>query len=82
MNVHAGRIEDIMFYGDFMATEPLTAFREALLGTPVERQAVSDVISRFDLRAIFGGIREEEVLELISGQPQKDPEGVVSIQPI
>ncbi|MBR4472757.1 MAG: lipoate--protein ligase [Oscillospiraceae bacterium] len=67
MKVHAGRIEDIVFYGDFMATAPQTELTEALRGVRPEREALRKVFSRFEIPALFGGIREEEILELLVG---------------
>ncbi len=67
MNIRCGRIEDIIFYGDFMAAEPLTGLCEALRGLPRERQAVSDVLARFPIPALFGGIHREEIQSLIMG---------------
>ncbi len=65
MNIRKGLIEGIAFYGDFMATAPLTGLCEALRGTRLEPGALSRVLSGFSLPALFGGIREEEVLALI-----------------
>ena len=67
MNIRCGRIEDIIFYGDFMAAEPLTGLCEALRGLPRERQAVSDVLARFPIPVLFGGIHREEIQSLIMG---------------
>ena len=67
MAVHAGRIEDIVFYGDYLATAPQTELAEALRGVRPEREAVREVFDRFDIPALFGGIREEEILELMVG---------------
>ena len=65
MQVHAGRIEDIVFYGDYMATASQTELTEALRGIRPEREALREVFARFDMPALFGGIREEEILELL-----------------
>ena len=67
MNIRCGRIEDIIVYGDFMAAEPLTGLCEALRGLPRERQAVSDVLARFPIPVLFGGIHREEIQSLIMG---------------
>ena len=65
MDVRHGLIQDIVFFGDFMATAPLTGLCEELRGTRLEERAVSEVLARFPLPALFGGIREEELLALM-----------------
>ena len=65
MQIHRGKIEDIVFYGDFMATAPMTELCAALRGTACEEKAISEVFSRFLIPALFGGIRGEEILELM-----------------
>ncbi len=68
MNIRQGLIEDIVFYGDFMATSPLTALCEALRGIRPERSELGAVLSRFDLFSVFGTITKAEVLGLILGE--------------
>ena len=65
MNVHRGRIEDIVFFGDFMATAPQEPLTEALRGVRVEERELSDVFSRFDLRSVFGDISKAELMTLM-----------------
>lgn len=65
LSLHAGRIEEIIFYGDFMATAPQTALTEALCGIRCEEGPLSEVLSCFDLRSLFGGITRNEILSLI-----------------
>ena len=65
MNIHAGRIEDISFYGDFMATAPLDSLTDALRGARRDAESLTEVLDRFDLPALFGGIRKEEILSLL-----------------
>ncbi len=68
MDIRQGLIGDIVFYGDFMATAPLTELCEALRGTRAERSALEAALSRFDLSSVFGGITKAEVLGLILGE--------------
>ncbi len=65
MDVQSGVIADIVFFGDFMATAPLTGLSAALKGTPRERKALEEHLSGFDFPAMFGGIGREELLDLI-----------------
>ena len=65
MNLHTGRIEDISFFGDFMATAPLDGLTEALRGVRLDAESLTEVLDRFDLPSLFGGIRKEEVLSLL-----------------
>ena len=65
MNLHAGRIEEVTFFGDFMATAPLDGLTGALRGVRRETESLTEVLDRFDLSSLFGGIRKEEVLSLL-----------------
>ena len=65
MNLHTGRIEDVSFFGDFMATAPLDGLTEALRGVRLDAESLAEVLDRFDLPSLFGGIRKEEVLSLL-----------------
>ena len=65
LSLHAGRIEEIIFYGDYMATSPQTALTEALCGIRCDEESLSEVLSCFDLRSLFGGITRDEILSLI-----------------
>ena len=65
MNIREGRIGELVFYGDFMATAPLTGLCEALQGTRLNAQDLTAVLARFPVSSLFGGIREEEILALI-----------------
>ena len=65
MDLHAGRIEEISFFGDFMATAPLDTLTDALRGVRRDTESLTEVLDRFDLSSLFGGIRKEEVLSLL-----------------
>ena len=65
MDIRQGRIEEIVFYGDFMATAPLSGLCRALRGTRLEEPALSAVLARFSVPALFGGISREEILALM-----------------
>ena len=65
MNIRRERIEDIVFFGDFMATAPLTELCAALRGARRDARELSRILARFPVSSLFGGIREEEILALI-----------------
>ena len=65
MNIHTGRIDEIVFFGDFMATVPLDSLIRALRGVRRDAESLTEVLDRFDLSSLFGGIRKEEVLSLL-----------------
>ena len=65
LSLHTGRIDEIIFYGDYMATSPQTALTEALCGIRCDEESLSEVLSCFDLRSLFGGITRDEILSLI-----------------
>ena len=65
MNVHRGRIEDIVFFGDFMATVSQLPLTSALRGTALSEDELRAVFSYFDFSSVFGGISEAEILELM-----------------
>lgn len=67
MDVRRGVISDAVFYGDYMAVSPPDELTAALKGVRAERRALEAVLSRFDLRAIFGSITEDELLGLLAG---------------
>ena len=68
MNICRGYIEDIVFFGDYMALTSQIPLADALRGTLRTRSAVSDVLSGFDLSKVFGGIQKEEILDLMTDE--------------
>ena len=63
VQVKEGRITGIVFYGDFLAVAPLDGLTAALEGCAFRREAVEEVLDRFSLGELFGGIAKEEILE-------------------
>ena len=61
-----GLITELVFYGDFMAAADQTPLTEALRGVPLTEAAISGVLARFDLPRMFGGIRESEIVALMT----------------
>ena len=56
-------MEDIAFFGDFMARMPLDGLCAALRSCRYERTAVSAVLCTFDLGQLFGTINVQELLD-------------------
>lgn len=65
MDIHRGIIRKIRFYGDFMSTSSLDGLTRELAGIPRQREALLEVLSRYDIPALFGSITAEEILETI-----------------
>lgn len=63
ISVKKEHIENIKFYGDFLAVMPLSEVSEALKGCLYQKEEVRRVISEFPLKEMFGGISEDEILE-------------------
>ena len=63
--IEDGRIKDIVFYGDFLSSRPLEDITSQMEGCPLHREAVSEVLCRFELNEYFGGISLQELLDTI-----------------
>ena len=63
IQVKEGRISGIVFYGDFLSVSPLDGLTAALEGCEFRREAAAEVLDRFPLGELFGGIAKEEILE-------------------
>ena len=62
-DVRNGRIDDIAFFGDFMARMPLDGLCAALCACRYERSAVASVLCGFELGQLFGAIDAGELLD-------------------
>ena len=63
--IRKGRIENIRFYGDYLAVVSPQELEEALVGVPFDRSHFSQTLDRFPLRDIFGGITKDDILEMV-----------------
>ncbi len=63
LSVAGGNIQEIAFYGDFLAVQPLDEIAAALRGCQFQRESVAWVLDRFPVKAYFGGIRKKEILD-------------------
>ena len=62
--LYHGRIEDIVFFGDFMSTQPLDEICAKLKGCEFRPEAVGEVLAGYDLTEYFGKIKKDEIIAL------------------
>lgn len=65
ISVTEGKITAAAFYGDFMARRAVEELAQELIGCAFRREDVSSVLKRFELVDYFGGIAEQEILDVI-----------------
>lgn len=65
LEVTNGHIEDLRFFGDFFSIGEPSAVAAALIGLRYERKALVTALADFDVKAHFGGISQEELLEVL-----------------
>ncbi|NLC73266.1 MAG: lipoate--protein ligase [Ruminococcaceae bacterium] len=63
-------ISDLAFFGDFLAAEPCTPVKDALIGVPFERNAVTSAIANSFRQQMFGNISANEIIEIIFGESE------------
>lgn len=64
-HVEKGCIEEIVFYGDFLASRPLDDACAALRGVQLRREALEERLAGLPINEMFGGITTEEIVETI-----------------
>lgn len=64
-DVAHGMVEEIVFYGDFLAVRSMKEITEALRGCAFRAEAFGAVLDRFALHEFFGAITREEILETV-----------------
>ena len=65
LDVADGCIGDIRILGDFLALTPVEPLADALKGCPYREEAVAEVLDKFCLQDILGGIEKTEFLETL-----------------
>lgn len=60
-----GKIEDIEFFGDFLARKPMCDVSELLRGCVYEKSKIKQELIKINFRDYFGTITIDELLELI-----------------
>lgn len=63
LTVRKGILEDIAFYGDFLAMRDMNTLCDALRGVKNTREDVRRVLSGFDMREYFGSITLDEIID-------------------
>lgn len=65
IEVKKGMIEDIQIFGDFFGVGDMVDLEQALKGVRYEASAIRKAIQPFDLPTYFGGVTEEEFVQLM-----------------
>lgn len=65
LSIENGTIHSIQILGDFLALTPVEPLENALLGCLYREDAIADVLNRFPLETMLGGITREEFLKTI-----------------
>lgn len=63
-------IEQIRFEGDFLGCMEMNAVEQLLTGVIYQRERISHVLERIDLRPYFGTITKDEVVSCIMGEDE------------
>lgn len=65
IEVKEGKITEAAFFGDFLSISPIRPLTDAMAGLPFRSSDIAAVLKLFDIEAMFGGITEEEILDLM-----------------
>ncbi|MEK4701103.1 lipoate--protein ligase [Solibacillus sp. FSL R7-0668] len=65
LEVNKGIIEDVTIFGDFFGVGDVEEVAQRLIGTKYDRTAIAEVLKDMDIPTYFGGITEEDFLQLI-----------------
>jgi len=65
MNCEEGIIRDLKFYGDFFGLKDPALLAEALIGQPLERNALEEVFQSQQISEFFHGIKQEDFLSCL-----------------
>lgn len=69
LTVAEGVVQEIKFYGDFLATQPMNMAETQLRGTRFEPEQIMAALNHVPVSACFGGITAEEVVKTIFDLP-------------
>ena len=65
LDVNKGVIEDATIFGDFFGIGDVEEVAQLLIGTKYERGAIAEKLKNIEIPTYFGGISEEDFLQLI-----------------
>ena len=65
LEVNKGIIEDAKIFGDFFGVGEVEEVEQLLIGTKYDRTAIAEQLKDIDIPKYFGGIKEEDFLQLI-----------------
>lgn len=66
MDVDKGSvIKSVRFLGDYLGLSDVSHVEEALLGVRYDRKDIDEVLSKLPIKEYFGGITQDEILDLI-----------------
>lgn len=65
LEVSKGIIEEVKIFGDFFGVGDVEEVAQRLVGTKYDRAAIEEVLKDIDIPTYFGGITEEDFLQLI-----------------
>lgn len=65
LQVKGGVLSDVKIYGDFFGTEDVQKLEEALKGLKYHRDTIKEALINQPLEKYFGGISQEEFLDLV-----------------
>lgn len=64
LDVHKGYIEKAKIFGDFFASNAIEELEEKMVGVKHEEEALKKVLQESDLKAFFGNVTLEEILDI------------------
>ena len=65
IDVEAGTIKNIKFYGDFFGVKDISNIEDRLKGIKYREEDIREVLSEFDLGSYFARITEDEIVKII-----------------
>lgn len=65
LEVNKGILEEVTIFGDFFGVGDVSEVESLLVGTKYDRTAIAEILKDIDIPTYFGGITEEDFLQLI-----------------
>jgi lipoate---protein ligase len=67
VDVRQGRVAAVRLFGDYMGREDVGALEARLVGLPYDRPSLAAALAGVDVRAYFGDVTADDVLDVIVG---------------